>query len=936
MTDVPSNASHHVPKILTLIDGSGFVFRAFHALPPLTRGDGTPVGAVFGFCSMLLKYIHDHQHMMKNPRDCPIVVVFDKGRKTFRHDLYPAYKSNRADTPEDLLPQFPLMREACHAFHLPVVEQDNVEADDLIATYATQAARQGWTVRILSSDKDLMQLVGDTITMFDPMKNKSIGPNEVIEKFGVPPEKVRDVQALMGDSSDHIPGVKSIGPKTAAELIQTFGTLENLYNNLHAIHQPKRRQALEEGRENAFLSKELVTLKCDVLQEHSFEDFLKPHYPHHAQAVDDMEIFFKNQNFKQLTQRLVRTAHAADAEASITVTPVDAKNTSKNHYETIATSEHLSTYLEGILDHLIIDCETTSLNVREATLVGIALAYQPWGAPLPKACYIPLDHGESLLESGKNLSLDALKAQLQPFLRNKGIIKVGHNLKYDRAVLEKYDLSFDVFDDTMVMSYVLDGGKHRHNLDFLAHHYCDHSMISYKDVTGVGKKQISFRDVPIDVATRYAAEDSDFTCRLYHLLKKRLGDEHMAALYYAMERPLVAVLQAMEKKGVCIDTELLSRLGADFQGRANILKQEIIALAGEDFNLASPKQVATILFDRLNLPQPKKTKTGAFVTDADVLEDLASQGILIAEKILSWRHLMKLHATYVEGLLQAVESKTHRVHTSYHGASTATGRLSSSDPNLQNIPIRTRDGRSIRSAFIAKEGSSLVKCDYSQIELRLLAHMANITPLKKAFCDGGDIHALTASQVFHIPLCDVTKEHRRSAKAINFGIVYGISAYGLSQQLKISPSKAQEYIDHYFQQYPGIQDYMERQKTFARAHGYVTTLCGRKCYTPGILEKNYARRSFAERQAINAPLQGSNADIIKKAMIEIHNFLQSFQGEASLLLQVHDELVFEVSNNALSSLLPEIKKVMGGIVTLSVPLVVDVQVGTSWNADLLS
>ncbi len=886
-------------KTVTLIDGSGFIFRAYHALPPLTRFDGTPVGAVFGFCTMLLKFLSDPE-LSK----C-VVVIFDAGRETFRQDIYPDYKASRPPIPEDLTPQFPLFREACKAFNLPVIEKPGFEADDVIATYAQQAKEKGCDVVIISADKDLMQLVDDHVTMIDPLKGKRIGFTEVQEKFGVAPDKVIEVQALMGDSSDNVPGVRGIGPKTAAELITEFGSLEELYANMDKIRQPKRRQTLEDNMDKAFISKKLVTLCKEVPLEQDIDTFDDHHF-----VPDILMTFFKEQNFTALVHRMAA---------------LQKPNLPKAIYPTLTTIEQLREWLEDVTTYLAIDCETTSLNVRKAALVGIALAKNEG-----QACYIPTGH-TGLLNAGMQLTLDEVRTVLKPFLDHPGILKIGHNLKYDLSILEKYDLAFHIYDDTLVISYALDGGKHRHNLDTLVQHYFDHTMITYSGVTGTGRKQLNFSDVPLDQATAYAAEDADYTWRLYKRLRPRVWNEKISELYFCLERPFIEVLRRMENKGIAVDPRVLRILGADFQKRSETLEQEIYLLAGHTFNIGSPKQLSDVLFKELNLPQPKKTKTGAFTTDADVLEDLARQGIPIAQKIIDWRHLMKLQSTYVEGLMNAIDPQTKRVHTSYNLAGTATGRLSSSDPNLQNIPIRTEDGRKIRSAFVAEFGFKLMSFDYSQIELRLLAHIADISSLKQAFCEGQDIHRLTASQIFCVPMNQVTDNQRRSAKAINFGIIYGISAYGLSQQLKISQTEAQESIHHYFKQYPGIQAYMERMKEFAREHGYVTTLMGRKCYTPGILDKSHVTRGFAERQAINSPLQGSNADIMKRAMITIDKALSASHDDVRMLLQVHDELVFEVRNDRVNAAFQEIKKHMEAVVQLSVPFVVDVGVGDNWE-----
>lgn len=879
---------------VTLIDGSGFIFRAYHALPPLTREDGTPVGAVYGFCSMLMKFLGEQELSER------IAVIFDAGRRTFRMDLYPEYKANRPEAPEDLVPQFPLFREACTAFNLPVIETDGFEADDIIASYAKQAKESGFDVVIVSADKDLMQLVNDHVTMVDPLKNKTISYPEVMEKFGVPPHLVIDAQALIGDSSDNVPGVPSIGPKTAAELIQTYGSLDGIYENLEKIKQPKRREVLTQHKDMAYLSKKLVTLRDDVPLPLTLDDLKR-----HELDIAKASAFLMAQNFKTLTSRLGQ-----------------AKKIERISYPYINTEGNLEAWLCDVRHILSIDCETTSLDTRTAELVGISLAKGEG-----QACYIPVGH--NTLE--KQLPLDLVKKYLKPFLDDSAILKVGHNLKYDRAILKKYDLSFDTFEDTLLLSYVLDGAKHRHSLDSLVLKYFEHQMISYTDVTGTGKKQKNFSDIDLITAANYAGEDADFTLRLFNILRARLFKEKISGLYYHLEKPLLPVIQAMEKEGIGIDPDVLLKHKAEFQERLSKLEEEIYHLAGHTFNIGSPQQLSDVLFKEMNLPAPKKNKTGSYTTDSDVLEELAAQGIEIADKLLSWRSLSKLMSTYIEGLLSSINPTTKRVHTSFHMAGTSTGRLSSSDPNLQNIPIRSEDGLKIREAFIARPGMQFVSFDYSQVELRLLAHMANIPSLTEAFKHGEDIHKKTASEIFHIPLDQVNDLIRRKAKAINFGIIYGISAFGLSNQLRIPKGEAQQYIDVYLKRYPGIQAYMEACKEKARQLGFVETIMGRRCFTPGILDKNYGIRQFAERQAINAPLQGSSADIIKKAMLNIDKFLKKGRYQSKLLLQVHDELIFEMPENEIETLSPQIKRMMENTVSLNVPLVVDTSQGHNWR-----
>ncbi|MBX9621151.1 MAG: DNA polymerase I [Alphaproteobacteria bacterium] len=895
--------SKKAPQIY-LIDGSGYIFRAFHALPSLTRPDGTPIGAVLGFTNMLIK-------LLKEQNPDYLVVVFDAARENFRNQIYPEYKANRQETPPELIPQFSLIRQACEAFNVPYVEKEGYEADDLIATYAHS---QPGDVTIVSSDKDLMQLVGDSVQMLDPIKNKLIGEEEVKEKFGVPPSQVIDVQALAGDSTDNVPGVPGIGIKTAAELIQTYGSLESLLERAHEIKQPKRRESLLLHAENARLSKKLVTLKNDVPGAESLEVFsVKPFAQEKAFA------FLREQNFNALINRLEKE-HA----------PLSTK---KRPYELIQDIEHLKRWVNSArsLGYVAFDTETTSLDAMEAELVGFSLSTSAL-----HGCYVPLGHkGEerNLLHPGEDPKQIALKealALLKPILEDPGILKIGQNIKYDALVLKKYGCDISPFDDTMVISYILEGAQHGHGMDELAKLYLDHDTIKFQDVVGVGRSQVTFDKVPLEKALNYAAEDADVTYQLHSLLKPRLFKEHQCTVYETLERPLIPVLIDMEYRGIRVDPLVLKKLSQNFEKRLEEIGKKIQEGVGESFNVASPKQLGEILFEKLKLPGGKKGKTGAYGTAADVLENLSEQGFAMADALLEWRQLSKLKSTYTDTLAHQINGKTGRVHTSYAMTATSTGRLASSDPNLQNIPIRSEEGKKIRSAFLAAPEKVLLSVDYSQIELRLLAHMADLPELQHAFKEGKDIHAETASQVFGVPLQEMTSELRQRAKAINFGIIYGISPFGLARQLSISRESASEYIQTYFKCYPGIQAYMEHMKQEAREKGYVTTLLGRRCFIPDIHSRDPNRRSFAERQAINAPLQGSNVDIMNKAMIKLHQLLKEKELEAHMLLQVHDELVFEIAEKDLSRAKPLIIKVMEAIVSLSVPLVVEANAGKTW------
>lgn len=893
-------------KKLYLIDGSGFIFRAYHALPPLTRPDGTPVGTVLGFTNMLVKFIAD----IKAHK---IAVVFDVARRTFRNDLYPDYKTTRPETPPDLIPQFFLIRQACHAFGVPILEYQNYEADDVIATYAKRAAVQGFQVVIVSSDKDLMQLVNDThIVMFDHMKNREIGVAQVQEKFGVLPPQVLDVLALMGDSSDNVPGVPGIGPKTAAELIGKYGNLENLLNHLDEIKQEKRRETLKDHAENARLSKKLITLCDNVSLDRSIDTLnIAPLDP------NSYKPFLEQQGFKSLLNR-IQTAETKE--------PIEVKKPLDHSYAMILDPKDLKPWIDKAYNQgwIVLDTETTSLNAMDAELVGISLSTEPG-----KACYIPVGHQLTLEDQYQANKQDILNL-LTPLFQDPSILKIGHNIKYDMLVLKNQGIDMTSVGDTMLMSYVLSPG--RHGLDELAKNHFDHHMIAFKDVVGSGSSQKTLDQVSLKAATDYAAEDADYTCRLYQLLSPQLRQNHVLSVYETIDRPLISVLVQMEFDGILVDKTLLKSLSLEFETQMKKLEQQIFDHVGHPFNLASPKQLGEVLFGELSLNPVKKTKTGAHGTGADILEKLAAEGHTVVQKILDWRQLAKLRSTYAEALPQSISHKDGRVHTSYAMAVTNTGRLSSSDPNLQNIPIRTEMGRKIRQAIIPRDGCELVSMDYSQIELRLLAHFADIEALKEAFHHGKDIHAITASQVFGIPLDQVTPDLRRKAKAINFGIIYGMSSYGLGQQLGISNEDAASYIKSYEAQYPGIFDYMKKIKEFARTHGYVTTLFGRKCYVPGILSKNFSERGFAERQAINAPLQGTAADIIKRAMIQVQKAILDQKFQAKMLLQVHDELVFEVPHGELEQFTSVAKNIMEHAATVTVPLIVGVGVGPNWDA----
>lgn len=912
-----------------LIDASGYIFRAFHALPPLTRpSDGLPVGAIQGFCNMLWKLLED---LKGDERPTHFACVFDKGSYTFRNDLYPEYKAQRPPAPEDLVPQFPLMRDAAKAFGTPAIEMEGFEADDLIATYAKQAEAKGARVTIVSSDKDLMQLVSHKVSLLDTMKNRQISFAEVKEKFGVTPDKVIDVQSLAGDSVDNVPGAPGIGVKTAAQLINEYGDVLTLLSRAEEIKQPKRRQTLIDHAEKIKISRDLVTLKTDVPLETPIEA-LKVNDPDPETLIG----FLETMEFRTITRR-VKEQFAAEGEIE-SAAERDGIDASK--YETVTTDQALRTWVDRIRTKgsCAVDTETDSLNAVSANLVGISIA-----TDVNEACYIPVGHisapsGE--LDFGDSpkpdqLPLETVIAALKPVFEDDTILKIGQNFKYDLAIFSRYGIEVAPYEDTMLQSFVLHAGMHGHGMDELSERFLGHTPISFKDVCGTGKNQITFDRVTLDKATPYAAEDADVTLRLWNIFRPLIVKNKVTKVYQRIERPLPAVISRMELEGIKVDRDALSRMSSDFSQRMAGLEAEAHETVGREFNLGSPKQLGEILFDEMALPGGKKTKSGAWSTDADKLEELAAAGHDLPTTILKWRTLSKLKSTYADALQHAINPNTGRVHTSYSLAVAQTGRLSSTDPNLQNIPIRTEEGRKIREAFIAEPGNVLVAADYSQIELRLLAHIANIDALKTAFKEGLDIHAMTASEMFNVPIEGMDPLVRRQAKAINFGIIYGISAYGLSNQLHIPQGEARDYIKAYFEKFPGIRKYMDDTKAFAKEHAYVQTIYGRRCWVQGIKAKNPAQRGFAERQAINAPIQGSAADIIKRAMIRMPDALAKAGLKARMLLQVHDELVFECPENEAEKLIDVAKGVMEGAdgpaLKLSVPLDVDSRAAKNWS-----
>ena len=939
---------------LYLVDGSGYIFRAFHALPPLTRkSDKLPVGAVAGFCNMLVRLMDD---MAAEESPTHLAVIFDASGKTFRNDIYPDYKANRDAPPEDLIPQFPLVREAVKAFGIPSIELQGYEADDLIAAYTHAATQSGARVSIVSSDKDLMQLVTDRVNMIDTMKDRKIGPAEVLEKFEVGPERVIDVQSLAGDSVDNVPGVPGIGIKTAALLINEYGDLETLLERAGEIKQNKRRENLIEFAEQARISRELVTLRTDTpLPVDMSEMGLTP--PEAGMLMG----FLKAMEFNTLTRRVSKRydINADDYEASsdlaakptaISSSAATEKATSdlppamtdmppidSSAYECVTDMAVLDNWIEDIIatGYVAIDTETDGLDAVSCRLVGISLATRPG-----HACYIPLAHGigEGLAladDVPSQLAEADVLARLKPLLQDASIMKILQNAKFDLQVLGQRKIEVHPVEDTMLMSYALAAGQRGHGMDELSELYLGHKPISIKELLGTGKSQITFDQVPLEKATPYAAEDADITFRLWQMMRPELVKDRVVSVYQTTEKPLVPVIVDMEKNGICVDRNVLSRLSGEFAQKMAAMEEDIYKLAGETFNIASPKQLGDILFDKMGLPGGKKTKTGAWGTGADVLEGLAAEGHDLAAQVLEWRGLAKLKSTYTDALPEFINPETGRIHTSYSLASTTTGRLASSDPNLQNIPIRTEDGRRIRTAFVAEKGNLLVSADYSQIELRLLAHIADIDSLRQAFADGQDIHAMTASEMFGVPLADMTAETRRRAKAINFGIIYGISAFGLANQLGISRGEASDYIKAYFEKFPGIKDYMEAVKQEAHAQGYVSTLFGRRIYLREIDSKIPARRAFAERAAINAPIQGSAADIIRRAMIAMPPVLKKKSPKSRMLLQVHDELIFEAPESETDKLMQNVREVMQNAcaprLSLSVPLVVEAQAAKNWD-----
>ncbi|KUO50888.1 MAG: DNA polymerase I [Sphingomonadales bacterium BRH_c42] len=941
-----SNKQH-----LYLVDGSSYIFRAYHRLPPLTDPQGTPVGAVYGYTTMLWKLAEE---LDKAEGPTHLAVILDKGSHTFRNDIYPLYKANRPRAPEDLVPQFPLIRDATRAFSLPCIEEEGLEADDLIATYARAAQREGWNVTVVSSDKDLMQLVGEhdgaRIDMLDTMKNQRIYIDEVEEKFGVGPQLVGDVLALMGDSADNVPGIRGIGPKTASKLIAEHGSLTAALDSAADMKPSKLKERLIEGRGEAEMSRVLVALKEDCALPQPLEEFRLDGVP-----PEPLAIFLERHGFTSLLRRL--NAGKGSPERPVNLNPAKAQTAGdtgnaggnrqampemppvdRSAYECVQSMERLDDWIaRGFAARQIaVDTETSALDAVRADLVGVSLALGP-----NQACYIPLGHGGSDMFAEKPVQIPLAEAiaALKPLLEDPAVLKIGQNIKYDINVLARHGIALGPIDDTMVMSFALDAGRSEqgigggHGMDELSERHLGHTPLAFKDVCGAGRKQISFAEVPLDRATEYAAEDADVTWRLHQHLKPRLAEEGSTRIYQRVDRPLVAVVAAMERKGIKVDRTRLAALSEEFARESARLEGEIHAAAGQEFTIASPRQLGEILFDKLGYKGGPRGKSGQYSTDVGVLERLAGEGAPIARLVLEWRHLAKLKSTYTDALQEAINPSTGRVHTSYSLVGAQTGRLSSTDPNLQNIPVRTAIGRQIREAFVADEGNVLLAADYSQIELRLAAHMADVPTLKEAFAQGEDIHARTADELFGT----VNRDTRARAKTINFAILYGISRWGLAARLEVTPEEAQAMIDTYFQRFPGIQRYIHDTLVAVRERGWSETLFGRKCWFPRINSKHQAERQGSERAAINAPIQGSSADIIKRAMARMTPALRDAGlNEVHMLLQVHDELVFELPHGDVEAATPIIRRVMAEAaapaVTLDVPLGVDIGTGASWDA----
>jgi len=915
---------HH----LHLIDGSAYIFRAYHALPPLTRkSDGLPVGAVAGFCNILFRYLEGNKN---GEAPTHVAVIFDHSSKTFRNEIYPAYKANRPELPEDLRPQFPLTRDATRAFNIACIETEGFEADDIIATLAFKARDAGGKVTIISSDKDLMQLVGDGVSMFDPMKNKLIGPDEVFEKFGVAPNRVVDVQSLAGDSVDNIPGAPGIGIKTAALLIQEYGDVETLLDRAGEIKQPKRRESLQENADQIRISKRLVQLDCNTPLDFTLES-MEVRAPEAAPLM----AFLNEMEFRTLTKRVADSLKVTVPTAPETAA-ADAPALPFDHakYENVGTEAALQVWIDRACarGYVAVDTETTSLDEMQAELVGISLCIEPG-----RACYIPLGHkqgggdlfGSTDLMEGQ-LPLDRALSMLRPMLEDASILKIGQNMKYDAKIFARQGVAVAPIDDTMLMSSALNAGLHNHGMDTLSDRYLGHTPIPIKSLLGAGKAQITFDRVPVDEAVKYAAEDADITLRLWKMFKPLLHTKQVTTVYETLERPLVPVLAQMEMAGIQVDRDTLSRMSNAFAQKMAGLEDEIQTMAGRPFNVGSPKQLGEVLFDEMGLPGGDKGKTGAYATGADVLEDLATEHKLPG-LVLDWRQLSKLKSTYTDALQTHINPETGRVHTSYSLVGAVTGRLSSTDPNLQNIPVRSDEGRRIREAFVAPKGRVIVSLDYSQIELRILAHVADIPALKQAFKDGIDIHAMTAAEMFGVPVEGMDPMIRRQAKAINFGVIYGISGFGLARNLRIPRAEAQGFIDRYFERFPGIREFMDATVQFAKDKGYVQTLFGRKIHTPEINAKGPAA-GFAKRAAINAPIQGTAADIIRRAMVRMPGAIANI--DAKMLLQVHDELLFEVAEDAVDPLIKAAREIMEGAahpaVHLTVPITVDAGQGANW------